>query len=522
MREKTTLELKEIIAAKDAKIKEQDAKIKEQAAEIKRLKDINALLRLRIYGSMSDKHVKPDPDDPVQLSLDFGEEQKEALTDRQAKARDAKKKVEDETKARRARAKKRSARPARRLYRDLEERYRTEYPEGIDLSEYDEVGRDIQRILHSIPPQLWVECIVRPLLRKKSDKNAPHPRFEQAPAPKHIIKGGHVAADFLTDLVINKFSHHLPEYRQVKMYSELGLKLSTSTVNRWMHEVARKLHPLYESQCEAVREQSDYLQVDEVPWRIADREDKTRHGYAWQFRDARANGVGLYFHYENGSRSAEIPRMQLKDFRGAIQTDGYGAYDQFEQSKSVTLLGCMAHARRYFINAQKSAPAQAAEAIKYFSLLYDIEANLRDRNATPEMVLRDRQELAVPILDEFEAWIKAVSGSFTPKDLMRKALDYTEKLLPRLRRYTLDGRYQIDNNSVERGQRPTVMGRKNYLFSKRDDGAVDNAVFYTLLGSCDVLGVNRRKWFMHVLTHIEDGAPEEDIVALLPCNFKEA
>lgn len=32
----------------------------------------------------------------------------------------------------------------------------------------------------------------------------------------------------------------------------------------------------------------------------------------------------------------------------------------------------------------------------------------------------------------------------TPSDLLGKALDYAYKLWPRLRRYTLDGNYQID------------------------------------------------------------------------------
>ena len=70
-----------------------------------------------------------------------------------------------------------------------------------------------------------------------------------------------------------------------------------------------------------------------------------------------------------------------------------------------------------------------------------------------------------------------------PTDLMGKAPDYAYKLWPRLQRYALDGRHQIDNNPVERGQRPTVMGRKNYLFSNSDSGAVDNAIFYSLIGS---------------------------------------
>jgi len=37
----------------------------------------------------------------------------------------------------------------------------------------------------------------------------------------------------------------------------------------------------------------------------------------------------------------------LRSFKGAVQSDGYGAYDIYENKKDVMLLGCMAHARRY-------------------------------------------------------------------------------------------------------------------------------------------------------------------------------
>ena len=46
---------------------------------------------------------------------------------------------------------------------------------------------------------------------------------------------------------------------------------------------------------------------------------------------------------------------------------------------------------------------------------------------------------------------------------MGRALVYTYTLLPRLSRYVLDGRYNIDNNGVENAIRPLAIGRKNYL-----------------------------------------------------------
>ena len=150
----------------------------------------------------------------------------------------------------------------------------------------------------------------------------------------------------------------------------------------------------------------------------------------------------------------------------------------------------MAHVRRKFTDAQTSHPTEAAKAVEYISLLYTLEENLRSRGASFEEIARERQAKAIPIMDAMEEWMKGASLKCGPSDPLGKALDYAYKLWPRLRRYALDGRYQIDNNAVERGQRPSVMGRKNYLFSKNDRGAEDNAVFYSLLESCDIIGIN--------------------------------
>ena len=324
----------------------------------------------------------------------------------------------------------------------------------------------------------------------------------------------------LAQIVIDKYRYHLPEYRQVKQYADLGVKLPTSTINDWVHAVASKLDPLYE----ALRRDilgSDYLQIDEVPWRIADSPGKSRKGYAWQFLDSRDDSHGLYFLYINGSRAGAIPRAELRNFRGAIQTDGYGVYDYFESQQNVTLLGCMAHVRRKFTDAQSSHPQLAAQAVEWIELLYELEANLRERKATPEQTAAERQAKAIPIMEVMEKWMEQVHTRCTPSDPMGKALDYAYKLWPRLRRYALDGRYNIDNNPVERSQRPSVMGRKNYLFSKSDSGAVDNAIFYSLIESCDIVGIEPLRWLTDVLSNLHDDTSTEQIRQMLPYYYKK-
>jgi len=79
----------------------------------------------------------------------------------------------------------------------------------------------------------------------------------------------------------------------------------------------------------------------------------------------------------------------------------------------------------------------------------------------------------------------------------------------------------IDSNPVERGQRPTVLGRKNYLFSQNDRGAEDNAIFYTFMVSCDILGINPVRWLEHTLNHLNADMDEEQLISLLPYNYNE-
>lgn len=322
-----------------------------------------AYLERLLWGGKRDRRVAQGP---TLFDAFFDE----AAESKEAAIASTVREIRKEAEKRRAGSGKKPARPERYLYAGLPEEWRTEYPQGVNLAEYDIIGKEVTRILHRSPARVWVECVERPVLRKKGEKDIPSPSILQAPAPVPVLGGGHVAADFLAGVLADKFVYHIPEYRQVKMYADAGVKLSTSTLNDWVHRAADKLYPLYETLIDDIL-QSDYLQVDEVPWRIADRPGQScRHGYAWQFRDARPQSHGTYFYYLKGSRAGEIPRAQLRHFKGAVQTDGYKVYDYFEKVPGVIPLSCMAHIRRKFIEAQRSHPGLAAKALEYIDTLY--------------------------------------------------------------------------------------------------------------------------------------------------------
>lgn len=179
----------------------------------------------------------------------------------------------------------------------------------------------------------------------------------------------------------------------------------------------------------------------------------------------------------------------------------------------------MAHVRRKFIEAQNSNQL-ASEAVKYIAVLYELEENLKFSGAGADEIRYQRQRLALPLLNALEVWMRTAYISCTPQEPLAKAINYALALWPRVKRYTEDGNYHIDSNHVEQGQRPTALGRKNYLFSQNNRGAEDNAIFYTFMVSCEILGKNPYQWLKDTLEKIRPDMEDDQMIKLLPYNCK--
>ena len=75
-----------------------------------------------------------------------------------------------------------------------------------------------------------------------------------------------------------------------------------------------------------------------------------------------------------------------------------------------------------------------------------------------------REKIAVPLLIDMFDWMEKVIIKTTPQSPIYKALQYSIKRREELMNYAKDGKLHIDNNPVENKIRPTVIGKKNYLF----------------------------------------------------------
>jgi transposase len=355
------------------------------------------------------------------------------------------------------------------------------------------IEAEVTEVLEVTPAEFYVKRYVRHKYVRKDGEGIAIGKL-----PKRAIEKGMAGASVLSMLIIGKFVDHLPIYRQIAIFKRLGISLHYNTVLDWCNEGLEVLTPLYDLLKRRILK-SEYIQADETGIKVLDSEKKgsTHQGYLWAYRDVVNNLI--MFEYQPG-RKKESPGRLLKDFKGFLQTDGYAAYDQFAEKPGMEILHCMAHARRYFKEAEDNDKARSTHALHAIQKLYELERQIKE--LTLDERLKIRQEKAMPILEEIRQWMIEQYKTVTPKSPLGKALEYSMKRWKELSAYTSDGRLEIDNNKIENEIRPIALGRKNYLFAGSHESAQRIAMIYSLLATCKANEIDPLKWITKVLEEI--------------------
>lgn len=220
------------------------------------------------------------------------------------------------------------------------------YPEGTTDGEgrlkdgFIEIRKKESSCLERVPVKVYILKTVRRKVISKSD-------MEKYPEERQIlihllplvpVSKCMVDSSIMTDIIIGKFMYHLLFYRLIQQYRESGISISESIMCGWYEMAVDKLKLLYNLFKQKILS-SEYIQVDESVIPVIDNEKhKAKKGYEWCIRDVITGDV--MFHYDCGSRSGMVARELLGCYRGIVKCDGYAAYEQFEQMKGITLVGC--------------------------------------------------------------------------------------------------------------------------------------------------------------------------------------
>jgi transposase len=386
-----------------------------------------------------------------------------------------------------------------------------------DTSNMKCIGKEVTDQLELVPAKLFIKRFIRPKYIAVTDESLDEHRGVIAELPVFPIEKGIAGPGLLAQIMVDKFVDHLPVYRQIERFKREDIKLSSSTINGWQESICNLLEPLYETLKHRVLSQG-YLQVDETPIAVLDKQKKgkTHRGYHWIYHSPLEKTV--LFDYNTG-RSREGPVKLLRDFKGYLQTDGYNVYELFAKRKVITLVNCMAHARRGFEKALPYDKERAEHAMQLFQQLYETEQKAREQNMTPLERHTLRLDEALPVMNQLGKWIVETYKSSEPKSPLGKATAYCIPRWDNLLAYLEDGSLEIDNNLAENAIRPIALGRKNYLFAGSNRGAERAAMMYSFFATCKKNDVNPYLWLRKVLEVIPTYKVNR-LTELLPQNME--
>jgi transposase len=311
---------------------------------------------------------------------------------------------------------------------------------------------------------------------------------ETALGPAKLIPGGRYSVDFAVDVAVSKYADHLPLARQVRQMARAGLQISSQTLWDQLVGLERALEPSYEALCRYVK-QAAVVGADETGWPVLGK-DKSRRWWAWTLSRPDAVCYRILV-----SRSADAARQVLDGFTGTVICDGYSAYAALDKAQAqardgprFSLAHCWAHVRRKFLEAEPHYP-QVRPALEWIGKLYAVEREIREAPESERLELAQQLRLqrSAPLTQQLHAWM--LEQPALPRSALGKAIAYTAGLWHGLTRFLEDPRIPLDNNGAERGLRGLVVGRKNHYGSRSLHGTRVAALFYTLIESAKLAGV---------------------------------
>jgi transposase len=391
------------------------------------------------------------------------------------------------------------------------------------------IGEDISEQLDYVPASLFVIQHVHPKYACARCREG----VVSAPKPAQPIEKGLPGPGLLAHIAVSKHLDHIPLNRHGRILARHGVTLHRSTLCDWMRAVADLVRPLVELMRAEILK-SHVIQTDDTPVDVRDRTlgtRKMRVGRLWVYRGDASQPYVVFDYTPDRTRAG--PREWLAGYHNHLQCDAYSGYDElFRLRRDLIEVGCWAHARRYFFEAQDSDPVRARLALLLIGKLYDVErrAHAHDREraeaqlpADPAHRLALRQTESRSVRNELHTQLEAWQVDALPQSPLGKAVQYALNQWTALGRYIDDAALPIDNNAAERELRAVALGRNNWRFLGSDRGGQTAATILSLCATCQRYHVEPFAWLRNLLTRWPtlprdaDGKhAADDLAALLP------
>ncbi len=347
------------------------------------------------------------------------------------------------------------------------------------------------------------------------DGNAENPNIVLADKPRQPIEKGLPGPGLLSFVVTSKFADFMPLYRLEDHFARSGVEVGRATMSVWCRDVTQLLRPLYDRMVQWVLGSHLICTDDTTMPMLSPGSGKTRTARMWVYVGDDAHPYDVFDF--TTSRSRDGPQRFLAGFKGTLLADGYGGYDGVVVGNDLVRAGCWAHARRKFVDAEKTSTAIAREAVDLIGKLYDVERRAKELSVEGRLALRQAESR--PLLDRLYERLSAWKLQLLPKHPMSDAVGYALRQWRELNVFASDGAVPIDNNVSEREMKRVVLNRKNSLFVGNERGGETAAILASFTSTCRRHDVDVQRYLTQLLTNLPD-APMSTLDEWLPDQWK--
>ena len=316
-----------------------------------------------------------------------------------------------------------------------------------------------------------------------------------------------------------KYFLGVPEYRYSKRTETEGFPFSQRVYNRWAIKSAELIEPFYNYIKRLFSNPNldiENIHIDETTLDVIENKKENREkSYVFCYSTDCLDKKITLFEYSKTRETNSVKEI-LDGYKKVITVDGYPGYDAI-CTDGIVRQACMVHARREFANITKALKgvqlktSKAYSIVKMFYQLFTKEATFKKDKLSPDQIVSERNNKSyLEIVEKLKNEIESLNP--LPGCELEKAKKYWMNLGEDKWTFLANGRVEIDNNEAERQAKKFVLDRKNFLFSKTENGASATCILLTIIDLAYENGVDPRAYLEYVL----DNVRFKDFEKLLP------
>lgn len=199
------------------------------------------------------------------------------------------------------------------------------------------IRNEVSEKMEYIPAQVVVHRYVRPQYSCPCCE-----KVFSGTMPAHILPKSAVEPSVIAQVVISKYTDHLPVYRQQPIFSRMGVEFPVSTMADMIGVAGAVLAPL----AKLLRHElltREVIHADETYLRLLDtrKGGKSCSGWLWAYVSGERSCPPVICFDSQTGRALRYPEAWLKDWHGGtLVSDGYSVYKSLVDNHSGITSAC--------------------------------------------------------------------------------------------------------------------------------------------------------------------------------------